>query len=100
MIGRPPRSHPRSWGRDLHAPSSTHLSHSLNVTSRRPTAKFLAMVTRCIGFSYSDEDPIANEPAGTTAISGQSGQSRKTSPNLDSDRGGGVATVGELLDVV
>ena len=58
------------------------------------------MVTRCIGFSYSDEDPIANEPAGTTAISGQSGQSRKTSPNLDSDRGGGVATVGELLDVV
>src|SRR4029077_12869491 len=104
MTGRSPRPHPRSWGRDLHPPSSTHLSHSLNVTSRRPTAKFLEMLTRCTGFSYSDEDPIANEPAGTTAISGQSGQSRKTSPGLDPDRGesrgGGVETVGELLEVV
>ena len=62
------------------------------------------MLTRCTGFSYSDEDPIENEPAGTTAISGHSGQSRKTSPGLDPDRGdsrgGGVETVGELLEVV
>ena len=104
MTGRSPRPHPRSWGRDLHPPSSTHLSHSLKVTSRRPIAKFLAKLTRCTGFSYSDEDPIANEPAGTTTISGQSGQSRKKSPGLNPDRGdsrgGGVELVGELLEVV
>src|SRR4029077_8510122 len=104
MTGRSPRPHPRSWGRDLHPPSSTHLSHSLKVTSRRPTAKFFAMLTRCAGFSYSDEDPIANAPAGTTTISGQTGQSRKKSPDLDPDRGasrgGGVETAGELLEVV
>src|SRR5215471_10855919 len=99
MTGRSPRPHPRSWGRDLHPPSSTHLSHSLKVTSRRLIAKFFAKFTRCTGFSYSAEDPIANEPAGTTTISGQSGQSRKISPGLI-PRGGGVESAGELLAAV
>ena len=33
MTGRSPRPQSRSSGRNLHPPSSTHLSHSLNVTS-------------------------------------------------------------------
>src|SRR5215475_12994750 len=45
-------------------------------------AKGLAKVTRCIGFSYSDVEPMSNEPAGSTTSSGQSAQSRNVSPGL------------------
>src|SRR5262249_24118616 len=38
--------------------------------------------TRCIGFSYSDVEPMSNEPAGSTTSSGQSAQSRNVSPGL------------------
>src|SRR5262249_32049791 len=45
-------------------------------------AKGFAKVTRCIGFSYSDVEPMSNEPAGSTTSSGQSAQSRNVSPGL------------------
>src|SRR6516225_2508849 len=45
-------------------------------------AKGLAKVTRCIGFSYSDVEPMSKEPAGNTTSSGQSAQSRNVSPGL------------------
>src|SRR4051794_16301035 len=90
MTGRLPRPQPRSFGRWLlQAPSSVHLLHSANVTSYRPIAKGLSIVTRCTGRSYSAFDPIMNEPAGTTTISGQSAQSRKVCPALN--RVGAVA---------
>src|SRR5215467_15213068 len=45
-------------------------------------AKGFAKVTRCIGFSYSDVEPMSKEPAGNTTSSGQSAQSRNVSPGL------------------
>src|SRR3954464_15153546 len=99
MTGRLPRPQPRSFGRWLlQAPSSVHLLHSANVTSYRPIAKGLSIVTRCTGRSYSAFDPIMNEPAGTTTISGQSAQARKVCPALNrvgaavaADAGGVIA---------
>ena len=48
------------------------------------------MVTRRTGFSYSDVEPMSNEPAGTTTSSVQSGQSR----NIVSGLGAGASGVG------
>src|SRR5215472_5152827 len=54
-------------------------------------AKGLARVTRCIGFSYSDVEPMSKEPAGNTTSSGQSVQSRNVSPGLKLVRPGSMA---------
>src|SRR5262245_19898084 len=54
-------------------------------------AKGLAKVTRCIGFSYSDVEPMSKEPAGNTTSSGQSAQSRTVSPGLKLVRPGSMA---------
>src|SRR5262249_10689750 len=56
-------------------------------------AKGLAKVTRCTGFSYSDDEPMSKEPAGSTTSSGQSAQSRKVSPGLELGRAGSIAGV-------
>src|SRR5262245_26189492 len=45
-------------------------------------ANGLPMLTRCTGFSYSVEEPMSKEPAGTTTSSPQVAQSRNTSPGL------------------
>src|SRR5215831_1305851 len=54
-------------------------------------AKGLARVTRCIGFSYSDVEPISKEPEANTTSSGQSVQSRNVSPGLKLVRPGSMA---------
>src|SRR6516164_5694229 len=54
-------------------------------------AKGFAKVTRCIGFSYSDVEPISKEPAGNTTSSGHSAQSRNVSPGLKLVRPGSMA---------
>src|SRR5262249_1195670 len=54
-------------------------------------AKGFAKVTRCIGFSYSDVEPMSKEPAGNTTSSGQSVQSRNVSPGLKLVRPGSMA---------
>src|SRR5215472_10854832 len=54
-------------------------------------AKGFAKVTRCIGFSYSDVEPMSKEPAGNTTSSGQSAQSRNVSPGLKLVRPGSMA---------
>jgi hypothetical protein len=64
----------------LHPPSATQASHWSNVTSFLPMANGFAIVTRCGGFSYSVVEPMSNVPAGSTSISTQPWQSRKTSP--------------------
>src|SRR5215831_5196843 len=56
-------------------------------------AKGFAKVTRCTGFSYSDDEPMSKEPAGSTTSSGQSAQSRKVSPGLELGRAGSIAGV-------
>src|ERR1700685_3110708 len=76
-----PRPQVGSGGLYLHPPAATHLSHSANVTSRRPMAKSFLMATLWIGASAGFVlEPIWNSPAGTTTSSTQSGQSRNVSP--------------------
>src|SRR6516162_5161453 len=59
------------------APAATQASHSANVTSVRPTANGLTIVTSCCGPSEAARsfsllgEPIINLPAGTTIIVGQ-----------------------------
>jgi hypothetical protein len=65
--------------------SATHASHSAKVSSNLLTANGLAIVTLCWGpsslhrLASSAGEPIMNSPAGTTTISGHSGQSLKVS---------------------
>src|SRR5437764_142352 len=80
ITGRLPLPQPWSSGLCLQLPLDAHASHSANVTSNLPTANGLAMVTLCVGFSsLFFSDPIMKLPAGTTTISGHSGQSLKLS---------------------
>src|SRR5262245_26867818 len=76
ITGRFPRPQPSSLGLYLQPPAAAHASHSASVSSNLPAAKGRAMLTLC---SLAG-DPIMNLPAGTTTISGQSGQSRKLAP--------------------
>ena len=87
MTGRLPRPQPLSSGRyPSHPPADTQVSHSANVTSCLPTAKGCEIVTSCGRTSSPSRptsdlgEPMTNEPAGTTTISGQDGQSRNVSP--------------------
>src|SRR6516164_2265956 len=71
------------------APAVTQASHSANVTSVRPTAKGLTIVTSCCGPSFSSRpfslpgEPIVNLPAGTTTTAGQPvAHSLKSDPGL------------------
>src|ERR1700722_17096625 len=81
VTGSSPRLQAGSGGLYLHPPAATHLSHSANVTSRRPMAKAFLLAPlwngASAGFSF---EPIGNSPAGTTTSSTQSGQSRNVSP--------------------
>ena len=94
MTGRPSLPQPWSSSPPLRHPwSSTQACHSAQVTSKRPMAKGLAMLTRCGGlpFLLLALRPMMKMPAGTTTNSGQAGQSRNTCPGL---RGGGVGAAG------
>src|SRR5262245_29301282 len=77
MTGRLPRPQPLSLGLYLQPPTETQASHSAKVTSNFPTANAFAIVTLCTGLLISD--PIMTSPAGTTTISGHSGQSLNVS---------------------
>ncbi|HJP54529.1 MAG: hypothetical protein QF511_05300 [Rhodospirillales bacterium] len=61
-------------------------SHSACVTSYLPAAKGRGMVTWCTGFSSLSPPPLKSPiwklPAGTTTISGHSGQSRNAVPGV------------------
>lgn len=80
-----PRPHPGSLGRYWQPDADTQASHSAYVTSNRPAANALAIVTQCCGPSTnalwlsSAGEPIVNAPAGTTTISGQVSQSLNVS---------------------
>src|ERR1700733_8874317 len=77
VTGSSPRPQAGSGGEYLQPPAATHLSHSANVTSRRPMAKSFLIATLWMGASADFSlEPIWNSPAGTTTSSTQSGQSR------------------------
>src|SRR5258706_5979735 len=84
IFPRPQRSGTRGQ-----AVAATHASHSSNVTSNLEAANGLAIVTLCCGPSLSTRsgslsgETIVKLPAGTTTISGQSGQSLKLCPALE-----------------
>ena len=82
MTGRVSRPHSTSSGLySPHSPSATHASHSLNVTSWIPTANEFAILTGCCESSLSRRclsssgEPIVKSPAGTTTMTGHTGQS-------------------------
>src|SRR5436190_22473138 len=84
MTGRLPRPQPWSSGRYLQPPAVTQASHSANSISNLPTANHAILTVRCGPSSLNRSaslagDPIMNSPAGTTTISGHSGQSLKVS---------------------
>src|SRR5262245_47494528 len=88
ITGRLSRPQPSSSGLCLQPPTARHASQSANVTSCLPTAKTRSMVTVRCGPSSSERpcsragEPITKVPAGTTIISGQSGQSLNVSLGL------------------